>query len=76
MATGIAPLMIEYIDKINMIGLVGFTGSELGVPESIEEKTQSHLVILVEGRTEGSVQADLERVFDPKSILNPGMIFD
>jgi glycolate oxidase len=69
MATGVGPLMIEYIDRITMMGLVGFTGIELGVPESIKEETEAYLVVVVEGRTEDSVQADLERVGETCSEL-------
>ena len=69
LATGVAPLMIEYIDKITMFGMVSFTGIELGVPESIKGQTEAYLVVVVEGRTEQSVQTDLERVGETCSEL-------
>lgn len=59
-ATGIGPLMVEYIDKLTMAGITVSQGIELGVDASIQERALAYLLMVVEGRSEERVEGDVE----------------
>jgi glycolate oxidase len=58
--SGVGPLLVEYIDRMTMMGITGFTGLELGIPEAVKDAAEAYLVVVVEGRDEASVQSDVE----------------
>ncbi len=58
--SGVGPLLVEYIDRMTMMGITGFTGLELGIPEKVRDDAEAYLLLVVEGREEASVQADVE----------------
>jgi glycolate oxidase len=58
--SGVGPLLVEYIDRMTMMGITGFTGLELGIPESVKDQAEAYLVVVVEGRDEATVQSDIE----------------
>jgi glycolate oxidase len=58
--SGIGPLLVEYIDRMTMMGITGFTGLELGVPETVKDAAEAYLVVVVEGRDEAAVERDVE----------------
>lgn len=58
--SGVGPLLVEYIDRMTMMGITGFTGLELGIPESVKEQAEAYLLVVVEGRNEAAVQQDVE----------------
>jgi glycolate oxidase len=58
--SGVGPLLVEYIDKMTMMGITGFTGLELGIPEAVKDQAEAYLLVVVEGRDEASVQRDVE----------------
>ncbi len=60
--SGAGPLLVEYIDKMTMMGITGFTGLELGIPEAVRDQAEAYLVVVVEGRDESVVQRDVERL--------------
>ena len=51
-ATGIGPLMVEYIDKLTMVGITRYQGIELGIDEAVQEKALAYLLMVVEGRSD------------------------
>jgi glycolate oxidase len=59
-ASGIDPLVLEYIDMMTMAALTQHTGVELGVPEEIRSKALAYLVVVLEGRSAERVQGDVE----------------
>jgi len=48
-ASGVAPLILEYIDRGTMKGLLRMNDLTLGVPDSIAQDTQAYLVVVLEG---------------------------
>src|SRR5438552_217636 len=47
-ASGLAPLILEYIDQMSMRGITGAAGLDLGIPEGIEDSAQAYLVVVLE----------------------------
>src|SRR5918993_237133 len=47
-ASGIGPLILEYIDKTTMGAITGNVGLDLGVPEDIKEAALAYLVVVME----------------------------
>jgi len=60
--SGAGPLLVEYIDRMTMMGITGFSGIELGVPDAVKDQAEAYLLLVVEGRTEESIQRDVERL--------------
>ena len=61
-ATGIGPLMVEYIDKFSMVGITRYQGIELGIAEAVQEKALAYLLMIVEGRSDQRVDEDTEEL--------------
>jgi glycolate oxidase len=59
-ASGVDPLVLEYIDVLTMAAITQHAGIELGVPQAIREKALAYLVLVLEGRSGERVSADLE----------------
>lgn len=58
--SGVGPLLVEYIDRMTMMGITGFTGLELGIPEPVKDEAEAYLLVVVEGRDAEAVQRDVE----------------
>lgn len=58
--SGVAPLILEYIDLVTMAGTKAFTGLELGVPADIEASALAYLVVMLESTHEDRLDADTE----------------
>jgi glycolate oxidase len=61
-ATGIGPLMVEYIDKFSMVGITRYQNLELGIAEAVQEKALAYLLMIVEGRSTERVDEDTEEL--------------
>ena len=61
-ATGVGPLMVEYIDAITMAALSGAGDLELGVPAEIQERAVAYLVVVLENSHEDRLAEDTELV--------------
>ena len=59
-ASGVDPLVLEYIAALTMAAITQHAGIELGVPQQIRETALAYLVIVLEGRSSERVAADLE----------------
>ncbi len=57
-ASGVSPVMLEYIDRQTMAGLIHRAGLELGVPEAIRAKALAYLVVVLESIHENRLQED------------------
>ncbi len=60
--SGVQPMILEYIDRATMRGLVRQFGLALGVPDEIEAKTEAYLVVVLEGRHEQQMELDTAQV--------------
>ncbi len=61
-ATGVGPLMVEYIDKISMAGILRHQGIELGTAAEVQEQALAYLLMIVEGRSTERVDEDTEEL--------------
>ncbi|HEY2772706.1 MAG TPA: FAD-binding oxidoreductase [Candidatus Binatia bacterium] len=59
-ASGVAPLMVEYIDQMTMMAITAQSNIELGIAESVRDETQAYLLVAIEGRTSTRVDEDME----------------
>lgn len=58
--SGVGPLLVEYIDKLTMMGITGFTGISLGVPDGVRDAAEAYLLLVVEGREDAAIAKDVE----------------
>jgi glycolate oxidase len=61
-ASGIGPLLVEYIDLITMDAIARTQGVEVGVDPAIKERTLAYLVVVLEDRHESRLEADTEEL--------------
>ncbi len=61
-ASGIGPLLVEYIDTITMDAIVASKGIELGVAPEIKATALAYLVIVLENRNDDRLEADVEEL--------------
>ena len=59
-ASGVGPLLVEYIDMISMAGITANAGIDLGIPEQVRNDAMAYLVIVLEGHHAERVQEDTE----------------
>ena len=59
-ASGVGPLLVEYIDMISMAGITANAGIDLGVPDAVREVALAYLVIVLEGHHQNRVDEDTE----------------
>jgi glycolate oxidase len=57
-ASGVGPLLVEYIDMISMAGITANAGIDLGIPEPIRTAALAYLVIVLEGHHLDRVEDD------------------
>jgi glycolate oxidase len=58
-ASGIGPLILEYIDFLTMGGMTRQFDLDLGVPDDVKEATQAYLVVVMENRSESRLEEDV-----------------
>ncbi len=58
-ASGVQPMILEYIDRSTMKGLLRASDLSLGVPDAVAAVTQAYLVVVLENRAEAQLDADL-----------------
>jgi glycolate oxidase len=67
-ASGIGPLILEYIDTLTMAAITGHVGLDLGMPSEIKESALAYLVVMMENthadRLDEDVQALCEQLAD------------
>jgi glycolate oxidase len=61
-ASGIGPLLVEYIDTITMDAIVASKGIELGVAAEVKSAALAHLVIVLENRRDDRLDADVQEL--------------
>ena len=58
-ASGIGPLMVEYIDTVTMAAITDAGLVELGVPPDIKDRTLAYLVVVLENRRDDRLAEDV-----------------
>jgi glycolate oxidase len=61
-ASGIGPLLLEYIDILTMTALIQQLGLKLGVPEEIRTRAMAYLVVGLESAREERLDEDVQAV--------------
>lgn len=61
-ASGLAPLILEYLDRQTMEALVRMNDLALGVPRPLQDATEAYLVVVLEARTPGRLDEDVAEV--------------
>jgi glycolate oxidase len=61
-ASGVQPMILEYIDRATMSGLLRMNDLSLGIPDEVAARTDAYLVVVLEGRTESRLEEDLADV--------------
>jgi glycolate dehydrogenase FAD-linked subunit len=67
--SGVAPMILEYIDMMSMTAITAARGLELGIGAAIKDAALAYLVIVLESRDEGRLDEDVEQLGDLISTL-------
>jgi glycolate oxidase len=59
-ASGVGPLLVEYIDMISMTGITANAGIDLGIPEDVRTAALAYLVIVLEDHHRDRLEEDTE----------------
>jgi glycolate oxidase len=68
-ASGIGPLILEYIDMLTMSAMTRRFNLELGVPESVQAETLAYLVVGMENQHEPRLDEDVQALAEHMSEL-------
>ncbi len=63
-ASGIAPLILEYIDMISMAGITAASGLELGIAPAVRDAALAYLVVVLESLDQSRLDDDIEKLGD------------
>ncbi len=58
-ASGIGPLILEYIDMITMAAITANVGLDLGIPEAVRDEALAYLVIVLESTHDARLDDDV-----------------
>lgn len=58
-ASGAAPLILEYIDMLTMAAITANVGLDLGVPKQIQDTAAAYLVVVLENAHEDRLEQDV-----------------
>lgn len=61
-ASGVGPLILEYIDMFTMAAITAHVGLDLGIPETVKQAALAYLVVVVEGQHANRVEEDVQAV--------------
>jgi glycolate oxidase len=57
-ASGVGPLLVEYVDRLTMMAITAQSGVSLGISDALRASTEAYLLVVVEGRTAERVEED------------------
>lgn len=66
-ASGVGPLMVEYIDVAAMTGITANAGIDLGIPEAVRERTLAYLVVVLEDHHPDRLDEDTQSLAEQLS---------
>jgi glycolate oxidase len=69
-ASGVQPLILEYIDRATMKGLLRMNDLSLGIPGEVVDLTEAYLVVVLEGRDHERLEVDVADVAQQLSAAN------
>jgi glycolate oxidase len=62
LASGVGPLILEYIDMLTMAAATAYVGLDLGIPEDVREAAFAYLVVALESSHADRLEADTHAV--------------
>jgi glycolate oxidase len=62
--SGLAPMILEYIDTMSMAAITAARGLELGIGAAIKDAALAYLVVVLESRDQDRLDEDIERLGD------------
>jgi glycolate oxidase len=69
-ASGIGPLIVEYIDAVTLAAMARHVGLDLGVPDDVREAAFAYLVVMLEDRVEARLDDDVAWLAEQLGDLN------
>ena len=69
LATGVGPLILEYIDMLTMAAATAYVGLDLGIPEGVREAAFAYLVVALESSHADRLEADTHAVSEQLAAL-------
>ena len=61
-ASGVGPLVVEYIDAVSMAGILANAGLDLGIPDAVRERALAYLVVVLENRRQSWLDESVEEL--------------
>ncbi len=61
-ASGVGPLILEYVDLLTMAAITQGEDMDLGIPAAVRESAQAYLVVVQEQRSPDRLDADVEEL--------------
>jgi len=61
-ASGVGPLILEYIDLMSMAGITAAAGLDLGIPQQVRDAALAYLVVVVEERNRSRLDESTEEL--------------
>jgi len=61
-ASGAAPMILEYIDMLTMAAITTNVGLDLGIPKEVQEKAAAYLVVVLENTKEDRLDEDVQEL--------------
>jgi glycolate oxidase len=62
--SGVAPMILEYIDMMSMTAITAARGLELGIGAAVKDAALAYLVVVLESRDEDRLDEDIEQLGD------------
>ncbi|WP_019072569.1 FAD-binding oxidoreductase [Streptomyces hokutonensis] len=60
LATGVDPLVLEYVDMLTMAAMTAQQDLGLGIPQQVRDTALAYLVVVLEGQSAERLEADVE----------------
>jgi glycolate oxidase len=61
-ASGAAPMILEYIDMLTMAAITANVGLDLGIPKEVQDAAAAYLVVVLENALEDRLDEDIGRL--------------
>ena len=58
-ASGVGPVVLEYIDMVAMVGITASVGLDLGIPPEVRERAAAYLVVVLENGRPDRLDEDI-----------------
>jgi glycolate oxidase len=61
-SSGLAPMIVEYIDLMAMAAILDIAGLDLGIPDDVRSRVLAYLVVVIENRRADRLDEDTEQL--------------